>query len=233
MTSLLQESDGDPRPNRSQASHAYEKIRLDILAGRSAPGERLKILDLAQALAVSPGAVREALSRLVPEGLAVAQDQKGFVVAPLSIEDLMDLTEIRCDIEAAALRRAVLRGDDKWEAGILASAHRLSKSQKAADAGLPAPDWVERHEEFHASFVAGCGSRRLQALHAQLHEQSERYRRLSTRLDAGRDVPGEHQALVDAALDRDADGLVELMTRHIRTTTDLIINGARGPTEVG
>jgi DNA-binding GntR family transcriptional regulator len=212
---------------RSQASFAYQRIRAEILAGRRAPGERLKILDLAQALEVSPGAVREALSRLVPQQLVVAQDQRGFVVAPLSVEDLLDLTEVRCEIESAALRRAVARGDDAWEARVIVAGHRLVRASSSVEPHAPHAEWVDRHMEFHAALVSACGSRRLLDLHAQLYEQSERYRGLSARVESHRDVTAEHQALVDAALDRDADGLVGLMTDHIRATTALIVGAFR------
>jgi DNA-binding GntR family transcriptional regulator len=213
--------EADPR---SQASLAYLRIRADILSGRFAPDDRLKIVELAAALEVSPGAVREALSRLVPHQLVVSQDQKGFAVAPVSIEDLLDLTDVRCEIEAAALRRAVARGDDAWEGAIVSAAHRLTKAERDK---VSAAEWRDRHREFHAALVAACGSRRLLALHEQLYEQSERYRTLSSRFDAGRDVPAEHRALVEAALARDADTLVRVMVEHIRTTTALIVDAAR------
>ena len=53
----------------------------------------------------APARIREALSRLVPEQLAVSREQRGFVVAPLSVADLEDLTDVRCEIEGIALRR--------------------------------------------------------------------------------------------------------------------------------
>ena len=229
MLSLVESSDSDPNTPRSQTSLAYARIRGDVIAGRLAPGERLKIADLAVALEVSPGAIREALSRLVPEQLVVSRDQKGFVVAPLSIEDLEDLTDLRCEIETIALRRSIARGDSEWEAGVLASAHRLRRTQafeSDTDRALTA-EWVERHSAFHTALVAACGSRRLLALHAQLYQQSERYRGLSAHVETERNVEAEHQSLVDVALDRDADRLVELTVKHIRKTTSLIVDAAR------
>ena len=62
-------------------------------------------------------------------------------------------------------------------------------------------------------------------LHAQLYEQSERYRGLATQLETSRDVDTEHRGLVDAALDRQADVLVELMLEHMRKTTARIVEG--------
>src|SRR5579871_2366228 len=110
---------------RNQTTVAYEAIRADILSGRHVPEKKLKIQELAEEFGVSPGAVREALSRLVPEELVVSRDQRGFIVAPLSLADLADLTDIRCEIESLALRRSVELGDVNWEAGILAAEHRL------------------------------------------------------------------------------------------------------------
>lgn len=226
MSDTLEPEAGSPR---SQTSAAYEIVRGDILAGRHAPGKKLKIQDLATELKVSPGAVREALSRLVPEQLVVSRDQRGFAVAPLSIGDLEDLTDLRCNIEAIALRRSVERGDINWEARLLAAAHRLRVTPQLApgDEIQLSPAWAMAHAEFHNALVAACGSRRLLALHAQLYEQSERYRGLSAPIESARDVPAEHQEIVDLALARDADGLVDATIDHIRTTTNLIVELAR------
>ena len=216
---------------RSQASSAYDKIRSRILSGSHEPGKKLKIQDLATDLQVSPGAIREALSRMVPEQLVVSRDQRGFVVAPLSVADLEDLTVLRCEIEGIALRRSVARGDVHWEAEILAAAHRL-RGLHIENAAPPSDEFVARwgrsHAAFHTSLISACDSRRLLALHAQLYEQSERYRVQSFFVEAKRDVDAEHQKIIDMALARDADGVVQAMSAHIRETTRLIIANAQG-----
>jgi GntR family carbon starvation induced transcriptional regulator len=228
MLSQVLPFDLDPGGSRSQTSAAYAQLRADIVAGRLEPGERLKIKDLASALSVSPGAIREALSRLVPEQLVVSRDQKGFVVAPVSIEDLDDLTDLRCDVEAIALRRSVLQGSDTWEGSVLSAAHMLRKTKIISPTERSSnADWVERHRAFHAALVSACGSPRLLDLHGQLYQQSERYRSLSFPTDGERDRQGEHQAIADAALDRDADLLVDLMFRHYHDTTSRIVTAAR------
>jgi GntR family carbon starvation induced transcriptional regulator len=228
----LMESSAGRLGATSQTTLAYSRLRSDVLAGRLAPGERLKVLDLAKALEVSPGAIREALSRLIPEQLVVARDQKGFAVAPLSIEDLEDLTDLRCEVEAIALRRSVERGDAEWEAEVLATAHRLRRTpSRTSDVDISlSSEWVERHAAFHAALVSACGSQRLMLFHAQLYEQSERYRGLATHLETSRDVDTEHQTLVDAALDRNAKLLMALMLEHMRKTTSRIVEGARRST---
>ena len=209
---------------RNQTTVAYEALRADILNGRYPPEKKLKIQELAEELGVSPGAVREALSRLVPEELVVSRDQRGFLVAPLSVADLADLTDLRCEIESLALRRSVEFGDVNWEAGILAAEHRLRSKVTVVGAEDPLVKWRQNHAAFHTALVNACGSRRLLGLHAQLYEQSERYRGLSSQVDTDRDVEGEHHKLVEFALARDADSLVGAMVDHLRFTTKLIVD---------
>jgi DNA-binding GntR family transcriptional regulator len=89
-----------------------------------------------------------------------------------------------------------------------------------ADASL----WESRHRAFHHALVAGCGSPWLLRLHAQLVEQSERYRkiRILHHQEQGaqvRNVNAEHQAVMDAVLRRDAAQAVDLMNRHLIATS--------------
>jgi GntR family carbon starvation induced transcriptional regulator len=111
---------------------------------------------------------------------------------------------------------------------LLDSAHRLRKT----DTYLPVdrslnPDWNDRHQAFHTDLVRACGSRRLLELHEQLYQQLERYWSLSVHVDGDRDIVQEYQGLVDAALDRDADRLVDLTVKHLRVTTARIVKAAR------
>jgi len=213
----------------SQTSYAYSQIRSRILAGEISADERLKIRDLAEQLNISPGAVREALSRLVAERLVISRDQKGFVVTPLKVEDLYDLTDLRCEIEAIALRRSVERGSVEWEANVLAAAHRLRGTPQF----VPGTDrvlhkaWADLHSAFHTALISACGSERMLALHLDLFEQSTRYQRVAVYIGSKRDGAAEHQALVDAALERDSQRLVDLATEHIRRTTELIVLAMR------
>src|ERR1700678_3888046 len=86
---------------------AYLRLRADLLACRIRPGERVKINDVCRQFAVSLGAVREALARLTSEGLVVAEPQRGFRAAPITADELRDLTMVRIEIEGLCLRRAV------------------------------------------------------------------------------------------------------------------------------
>ncbi|MFM2056938.1 MAG: hypothetical protein RLY71_1323, partial [Pseudomonadota bacterium] len=100
---------------RSLTSMAFERLRHDILQGHLAPTERLRIQALSERYQIGATAIREALSRLVTDGLVESEDQRGFTVAPVSREELLDLTQTRIQVEQMALRMAVARGDVEWE----------------------------------------------------------------------------------------------------------------------
>jgi DNA-binding GntR family transcriptional regulator len=212
--------------NKSLTSQAFERIRNDILLGVLRPSERLKIQALSERYDIGATAVREALSRLVTDGLVESEDQKGFCVSPVSQKDLIDLTETRIAIEGLAIRKAIAHGDLEWEAQVLSSFHRLSRTPPPTTLENHAA-WALAHRQFHESLIAQCGSPWLLRLCVMLYDKSERYRNLaerSTRPEE-RDTSTEHRALMQAiAMDRNADKAVELMASHFRATTDVILH---------
>jgi GntR family transcriptional regulator, carbon starvation induced regulator len=211
--------------SKSLTSQAFERIRNDILLGILRPNERLKIQALGERYEIGATAVREALSRMVTDGLVESEDQKGFCVAPVSRDDLIDLTETRIAIEGMAVRKAIERGDVEWEAQVLSSFHRLSRTPPPTTLENHVP-WAIAHRQFHESLVAQCGSRWLLRLCAMLYEKSERYRNLAERSTSPeqRDTATEHRELMVAiAMERNADKAVALMGAHFRVTTDVIL----------
>lgn len=213
----------------SLTQDAYERLRSDLLACRLSPGARLHIGELCQALSVNLSAVREALSRLTSEGLVVAEPQRGFRVAPISADELRDLTGVRGEIEGMCLERAIAAGDVGWEAQLVSAFHRLSRTpeREPADPQRMNEAWSAAHASFHEALVAGCDSPWLLRLRGILYVQSERYRRLSVPLaDVARDLNGEHRGIMEAALARDPEHARTLMTRHIEMTTRVLLEGS-------
>jgi len=215
----------DDRP-RSLTSAVQERLRADILATRLLPGQKLHIAGLAKQFSVSLAAVREALSRLVADGLVQASDQRGFRVSPVSLADLADVTQTRIDIEGLALRRSIECGDREWLTSVEAAFDGLKAVpyQYPDQPGVHYEEWVVRHGVFHRALVNACGSPWLLGFRDVLHEQSERYRRLSIRRDTGksRNVEAEHAAIVHAVLRRDANAAVSALSEHFLTTMHLV-----------
>jgi DNA-binding GntR family transcriptional regulator len=206
------------------AEKAYCTIRGDILACRLKPGERLKIDALSARLSTSPGAIREALSRLCADRLVVGEAWKGFSVAPVSSEDLDDLTRTRLTIETDCLRQSIEAGGIEWETQLVAADHRLARlTADVRRKGVYASDeWADAHAEYHQRLVDACGSAWLLRLRRVLFDHAERYRRLALTPRSGRDLDAEHRAITEAALARDVKRACRLLSDHLLLTPFMV-----------
>lgn len=206
---------------RTLVESAYDALRQEILDGTFEPGAKLRTEELRTRYNVSGSTIREALTRLLGEALVTAEGQRGFRVAPASLEDFQDLTEVRKLIEIEALRRSIAAGDETWESTIVAAFYRLSKAEeRLADEPLEAfAEFEERNRKFHDALIAACTSRWLLHINGLLFQQSERYRRMTaSRRTKPRDVHSEHQAIFEATLARNAQLACTLMADHIDRT---------------
>lgn len=205
----------------------YLALRRGIVRGEYLPGARLKIDSLQQSLGVSSSPLREALNRLVAEGLVEIDEWRGFRAAPISIAELNELTHLRLMLEGDALRRSILLGDDDWEGRVVSGAHKLRRSEERSDgqdgATLDPEDWSDRHRQFHLTLLSGCGFPRLLRMCETLFDQAERYRRVAKLSGQPRKKNVEHRKLEEAALARDADKAVEVLSAHIRKTAARVV----------
>ncbi|WP_246658239.1 FCD domain-containing protein [Rhizobium sp. FKY42] len=204
-----------------------QRMREDVLSCALEPGMKLRFETLRQRYDVSFSTLREALARLVAEGLVVAEGQRGFKVAPVSIADLEDLTDARVLLERELLRRAMINGDDAWEANILASYHKMDRLQaRLGEEYYKVAEWSALHAAFHESLVQAGHSPVLLEMRAKLFDRANRYRRMSSQFrKKWRPKEIEHKAIMDATLDRDAKAL-DLIERHIRETTENLVEFA-------
>jgi DNA-binding GntR family transcriptional regulator len=216
--------DREPVFSKSLTASVYSALRADILACRLHPGCRLKTSDLCLRLGAGLSAVREALSKLSAEGLVVSEPQRGFKVAPVSLADLVDLTNTRIEIETLCLKRAMQAGGVEWEASLISALHRMSRTPEwdAVDDTQLNDSWIDAHTEFHHALSSACDSAWLLRIRKALFAQAERYHRLSASVARrDRDVRGEHKSLVDAVLARDFDAAAHLLRAHLSLTQDL------------
>jgi len=200
---------------------AFLQLRRAVLDGSFEPGAKLKIDELQSGYGLSSSPLREALNRLSQEGLVRADERRGFRVASISRSDLADITHMRLMVDVQALRQAMQLGDDQWEAGIVAAAHRLDKAESQLGDGPVVLDeaWSRVHRDFHFALVAACPSPRQLALFASLFDQAERYRRFSARQRViRRNKAKEHRRLMDAVLKGDVETACALLAEHIRST---------------
>ncbi len=214
-----------PAGTPTRATSLYDQLRGDLLGGVLEPGSKLAIEALAERYASSATPLREALNRLVADGLVERREQRGFAVAAISADDLAEITRTRCWLEEIALRASMAARTTDWEEALVLAHHRLARTPRSLsdDHFEDNPAWEPLHRAFHRALISGCGSRWLLGFCDQLADQHHRYRRLSApRAFAKRGVRDEHQQLLDAALDGRADDAVALLHQHYARTAQII-----------
>lgn len=219
-----------PQEPLASAQKVCAQIRRDIYAARLQPGQRLKFRELCSRYGTSVGVAREALTMLAAERLVQPHANTGYRVMPLSIEELIDLTVARVDVESLTFRHALEEGDLQWESSVVAAHHMLSRLPVP---GADSPDaeheaWSAAHQAFHSALLAGCASRRLRETAQALRAEAELYRAWTGHLKPGshRDVADEHRQLVDAVLARGAETGIQLLRDHIAATTQTLVANA-------
>ena len=211
----------DLSPADTLSERAANLVEQDIIAGVLAPGSRLGIADLVQRYEIGATPLREGLSRLMSRGLIVGIGQRGFRVADISREDLLDITTMRAAIEVEAIRLAIVHGDDAWEAGIVSALHQMRRHiERTGDEFREgAEDFDRLHKGFHTALLAACGSKRMLSAHSDLYDQAYRYRRvMMRRFESAAAFAEAHARLAALVLARDADAAVAMLANHLEST---------------
>lgn len=193
----------------------YRRLRNDIVSGRLAPAEKLKLGRLKDDYGISISTLREVLNRLTSEGLIVAESARGFEVAPVSAENFKELANLRLLLEGHALQRSFQLGDMDWEGRVVAAHHKLASMEKRTLAGdMRGLEVLKRYDlEFHQALLSACGSRVLLNSHAAVFDKYVRYLMIAVIF---RDrAAQEHQKLLECALKRDAKRAHAILATHI------------------
>lgn len=203
----------------SRTDWITNEIRNAILHGLFAPGEQLRSATIGERWSISQTPIREAFQRLAAEGLVVHSSQRGVRVAPVSLQDVEELYELRLMLEPIALRRSLERADDAWEREVREAHEQLCNWTGNGSADVSRYD--NPHRRFHAALLARCDSDWLLRIVHMLAQQCSRYRPLawSSRGGAPPDVH-DHDPLLQACLGRDIEAAVRLCLEHLQDTFD-------------
>jgi DNA-binding GntR family transcriptional regulator len=219
----------------SQIEGAYECLRQAIIDGTLAPAAKLRIDFLRKAFGFGASGLREALSRLVADGLVECEAQRGYWVAPVSREEFRDITGSRKVIEVEALRQSIQHGSLAWEGQVVAACHSLDRLEKSMlePSREVIMGWERANRAFHMALIAGCPSRWLLRFTQLLYDQSQRYRH---RTELRRPIPraglsSEHKEIVAATLDRKIETACAALTRHIDNTAHRVESSIFGTEE--
>jgi DNA-binding GntR family transcriptional regulator len=195
---------------------AYRRLRADVVFGRLAPGRKLGLDGLRGIYGVAVGTLREALFRLAAEGLVIAEGQRGFAVAPVSVADFREVAELRFLLEANAIEAAFAAGDLDWEAQVVGAHHALAAVERRLLAGekTDAALWKRYDREFHHTLVSACGSHTLLETYAAAYDRYLRYQMIAV-VFRGAVAAEQHAALLRCALARDTGRAREVLWAHL------------------
>ncbi len=193
----------------------YRRIRADIVFGRLLPGQRLKLDGLKESYGASVSTLREILSRLTSEGLVLAEGRRGFQVAPVSIENLKELAELRLLLESHAMGASFARADMEWEGRVVSAHHKLASTERLMSSSIGEPEQWKRYDgEFHQALISNCGSRTLIETHAAVFDRYFRYQMIVLNY-RGEEPARQHRELLECALARDAARAKSVLVAHI------------------
>jgi DNA-binding GntR family transcriptional regulator len=199
------------------------RLRLAILQGELEPGQRLHANDLAQRWDVSATPLREAFQRLASDGLVAMSPQRGARVASPSIDEAVELYELRILLEPRCLRQSLEASDDEHRREI-SEAFEVFRTASTIDEGTDA------HSQFHTTLLNRCPSTWLLRFTTQLSDASRLFQLASVSDRTARRHPrSEHRALRDAAIRGEIDRCVDLQRAHLQRTLDLIGASPRAP----
>lgn len=133
---------------------AYRRLRGAILSGALAPGDPLRIDELAGQLALSRTPVREALARLRDEGLVQTRPRSGTKVSPLRLDEARQALAVISAMHELAVQTAVPRLDDRNLDQLTQAARRFEEAVRAGDHERA----IDADDEFHGVFVTVAGN---------------------------------------------------------------------------
>ena len=214
--------------NETVGDAAFRQIRADIITGILPAGSRIRLEQARTRYNVSVSTLRENLNRLVAENLVVAEGQKGFQVAPASRQELFELADLRGLLEKHAIRLSFGAGDLDWEAGVVAAHHKLAAIERRILDGDTSctPDWVRYDWEFHHSLVSACNSLALMNTLSSVFDRFLRYHLIAESF-RGAPVVDDHQRLFELAMQRDIEGALAILDRHVRDGTEHVLRSGR------
>jgi DNA-binding GntR family transcriptional regulator len=198
----------------SAVTQAYLKLREMILSGELAPGTPLSEYQLVRSLEVSRTPIREALSRLQSVGLVRGVPQRGMFVRELGPQDVVEIFEIREQLEPLAVRRFIERGMDE---ALLVRLEQEANEAPQLMAQGKLREGVILGSRLHDELIAAAGNSRLTEILAELGDQ------IWLLSMVGIHAPGrpeeasrEHQELLGLIRAKDADAAEEYMRQHLR-----------------
>ena len=211
----------DAHSHRPLREIVYEELKMQILTGKITPGMRMMEVELAESMGVSRTPIREAIKKLEKEGLVTIEPRKGAYASQLSVKDMVDILEVRQDMEGLAASLASYRMVPKQmrELETISIAYN-----KAVEEGNMA-DMIKYDTEFHNLIIESCNNNILMTMITQLEELVLRFRYVYyDNIKRAEKMPSEHSMIMEAIKDGRADAARASAEMHIERIKDMVMN---------
>ena len=205
--------------NGSIADRVYDRLEEDILSGKYQRGEILSELKLSSMLNVSRTPIREALTRLLGEGL-IKESGKGAVVLGVTEEDLADIFEIRLRLEGLAAAKCA-RNITPDQINNLQQVLELQEFYTYKNQ----PENIKKNDsEFHRLIFTYCNSKDLEKILCHLHKKIKQFRHASFGdKNRAEQAVAEHREIFSAIVNRDETLAEQLAVSHILNARNSIV----------
>ncbi|WP_193171865.1 GntR family transcriptional regulator [Nisaea nitritireducens] len=204
--------------SEGRVEEAYMRLKERAVNFQFRPGERINEIGISRELAVSRTPLREALNRLVTEQLIDFKPGLGFFCRELDARSVYELYELREILELAAVRKACESASDTDLKALSDDLHANGLSY----VGKTVREVTDRDEAFHIAIAELSGNHEL-ARHLGQINQRIRFIRWLDMASRVKETKGEHRAIMEAMLDRNADLAAEILGKHIRRRMDQIV----------
>ena len=205
------QASGVPIPRATLASIVMERLTAVIVNGSLEPGSQLSEVELATRFGVSRGPVREALQRLVQEGLLVSEPHRGVFIPVLTADDVHDIYLAREALESAAIRSIVADGR------CAAASQELEQHVAQMERAEAAADWESvgvADLEFHMALVDASGSQRLRRMFSSVISETRLCLGVLTAADARANLVPEHRQICNLLHAGQTDEALAVLKRH-------------------
>ena len=206
----------------------YEELKRQIMVGEIQPGTRMMEVELADEMGVSRTPVREAIRKMEKEGLVTIEPRRGAYASDISVQEMLDVLEVRQDLEgmAAAIAAKKIQPDQKNQLRELGERYK-----KAIESGDIA-EIIDLDEEFHKSIVGISDNKTLIQMVSKLQELALRFRYLYYEdFSRFRNQPAEHHLITEAIISGDSDSARRLAEEHLSHLKDFVEREAENLTK--
>lgn len=198
----------------SQNEQAYAQLKQALTTLVYKPGDYLSTAGLMDELTLGRTPINHALHRLATEGLVQVIPRKGVIVAPLSIDDALELVDVRMANETLCMRLAA----ERITKGEIQQLKSLAREFDLAASRRHITEVMNLDRQFHEHIAAAARNHILAEILKVLHARSQRFWAISLAMeDHLSEVQEEHQAIIKALSEGDAQASVDAVQEHVQS----------------